>query len=98
MKAHLIDTHKVKIICKGQSQISGSCFSKDGCFGDISVSQTHLVFQGYLVKKCKSNKGLDSRTIGPSKNDLSYATSSFEIGKSHYLRNDEKFLDNCSAS
>ena len=36
---------KVKVICKGQgqSQISGSCFSKDGCFGGISVSQTHLV-------------------------------------------------------
>ena len=34
---------KVKVICKGQGQISGSCFSKDWCFGGISVSQTHLV-------------------------------------------------------
>ena len=24
---------KVKVICKGQGQISESCFSKDGCFG-----------------------------------------------------------------
>ena len=32
-----------KVICKGQGQISGSCFSKDGCFRGISVSQTHLV-------------------------------------------------------
>ena len=36
---------KVKVICKGQGQISGSCFSKDGCFRGISVSQTHLVSQ-----------------------------------------------------
>ena len=35
---------EVKVICKGQGQISGSCFSKDGCFRDISVSQIHLVF------------------------------------------------------
>ena len=34
---------KVKVICKAQGQISGSCFSKDRCFGGISVSQTHLV-------------------------------------------------------
>ena len=34
---------KVKVIYKDQSQISGSCFSKDGCFWGISVSQTHLV-------------------------------------------------------
>ena len=33
----------MKVICKGQGQISESCFSKDGCLGDISVSQTHLV-------------------------------------------------------
>ena len=43
MKAHLIGT-KDKVICKDQGQISGSCFSKDGCFGGISVSQTHLVY------------------------------------------------------
>ena len=36
--------NKVKVMCKGQGQISGSCFSKDGCFRGISVSQTHLVF------------------------------------------------------
>ena len=30
---------KVKVICKGQGQISGSCFSKDGCFGGISRVQ-----------------------------------------------------------
>ena len=40
---------KVKIIYKGQGQISGSCFSKDGCFGDISVSQTHLGFFFFLT-------------------------------------------------
>ena len=39
---------KVKVICRGQGQISGSCFSKDMCFGGISVSQTHLVL--YCVK------------------------------------------------
>ena len=39
---------KVKVICKGQGQISGSCFSKDGCFGGISVSQTHLVIPDLL--------------------------------------------------
>ena len=48
MKAHLIDPHllvgtKVKVICKGQGQLSGSCFSNDGCLGGISVLQTHLV-------------------------------------------------------
>ena len=40
---------KVKVICKGQGQISGSCVSKDGCFGDISVSQTHLVPKSSLM-------------------------------------------------
>ena len=35
---------KFKVICRDQGQISGSCFSKDGCFRGISVSQTHLVF------------------------------------------------------
>ena len=34
---------KVKVICKSQGQTSGSSFSKDGCFGGIIVSQTHLV-------------------------------------------------------
>ena len=45
--SHQYTTHgtKVKGICKGQGQISWSCFSKDGCFGGISVSQTHLVFK-----------------------------------------------------
>ena len=41
MKAYLIDTHLVpkgKVICKGQGQISGSCFSKDGCFTNTSGS------------------------------------------------------------
>ena len=38
----------------GQGQISGSCFSKDGCFGGISVSQTHLVF---LCPKIYANYG-----------------------------------------
>ena len=41
---------KVKVMCKGQGQISGSCFSKDGCFGRISVSQIHLVF--FLPLQC----------------------------------------------
>ena len=47
MKAHLIDNAcaftKVKVICKGQGQISRSHFSKNGSFGGISVLQTHLV-------------------------------------------------------
>ena len=44
---------KVKVICKGHGQISGSCFSKDGCGGGgIPVSQTHLVFS------CLHNKQL----------------------------------------
>ena len=56
MKAHLIDTYpgtKVKVISKGQGQISGqisgSCFSKDGCFRGISVSQTHLVYLLFIL-------------------------------------------------
>ena len=48
MNAHLIDTHllvpRSRSSAKVKGQISGSCFSKDGCFGSISVSQTHLVF------------------------------------------------------
>ena len=39
---------KVKVICKGQGQISRLHFfkkkkKKNGCFGGISVSQTHLI-------------------------------------------------------
>ena len=48
MKAHLIDTHllvpRSRSSAKGQGQISGSCFSKDGCLMGISLSQTHLGF------------------------------------------------------
>ena len=40
---------KVKVICKGQGQISGSCVLKDGCFGGISPSKTHLVLHGLLA-------------------------------------------------
>ena len=40
--SHRYTSPGVKVICKGQGQISGSCFSKDGCFRGISVSQTHL--------------------------------------------------------
>ena len=47
MKAHLIGTHllapRSRSSIKGQSQISGSCFSKNWWFGGISVSLTHLV-------------------------------------------------------
>ena len=45
---------KVKVICKGQGQISGSYFSKNWCFWGIRVSQTHLVFtnnQLYILSK-----------------------------------------------
>ena len=42
--SHRYTSPGTKVICKGQGQISGSCFSKDGCFGGISVFQTHLVF------------------------------------------------------
>ena len=40
---------KVKVICKVQGQILGSCFSIDGCFLGISVSQTHLVLYIYGI-------------------------------------------------
>ena len=55
-------------------------------------------FKAYSVKKCKSNKGLDSPTIGPSTNNPSCATSSSEISESYYLCSDEKFSDSCPAS
>ena len=45
---------KVKVICKGQGQISGSCFSKDGYFGGISVSQTHLVY--FILQQTRLKK------------------------------------------
>ena len=44
---------KLKVICKDQDQISGSRFSKDGCFGGISVSQTHLVLGLSSCPLCK---------------------------------------------
>ena len=50
MKAHLIDTHLLVPRSRSsanQGQISGSCFSKDWCFEGISVSQTHLVQNGF---------------------------------------------------
>ena len=55
---------KAYVICKGQGQISGSCFSKDGCFGGISVSQTHLVFslKGFTEKDTDEIKGIFSDT------------------------------------
>ena len=37
----------------GQGQISGSCFSKDGCLWGISVSQTHLVNLSSLSRSLK---------------------------------------------
>ena len=50
MKAHLINMHllvprsrssvKVRVVCQGQGRISMLHFSKNGCFGGISVSQT----------------------------------------------------------
>ena len=48
---------KVKVICKGQGQISGSCFSKDGCYVGISVSQMHLVFTFPLPQILKPHPG-----------------------------------------
>ena len=41
-------------------------------------------FQASWAKKCKSNKGLDFSMLAQSTNDPSYATSSSEIGESHY--------------
>ena len=55
-------------------------------------------FQASSTKKCRPNNGLDSSTPGPSTNDPNYATSSSEIGESHYLCSDEKSLDNCPVS
>ena len=53
MKAHLIHKHllgtKFKVTCQGQDQISRSHFRKNGCFGGISVSQTHLVNLSKLI-------------------------------------------------
>ena len=56
------------------------------------------LFQASLAKKCRPNKGLDFPTPGPSTNDQNYATSSSEIGKSHYLCSDEKSSDDCPVS
>ena len=47
-------------------------------------------FQASLTKKCKSNEKLDSPTLVPITNNLSYATLSSKIGESHYLFSDEK--------
>ena len=43
MKAHLIDTH-FKVICKGQGQISGSCFLKGWVFRKALVFHKHILF------------------------------------------------------
>ena len=65
---------KVKVICKGQGQILRSCFSKDRCFGSISVSQTHLVFSenAFNMNQTKNlffckNVNTDTITSGQSK-------------------------------
>ena len=50
-------------------------------------------FQAYSTEMCKSNKELDSPTLGPSKYNPSYATSFSEICESHYLCSDEKSSD-----
>ena len=47
------------------------------------------LFQASSAKKCRPNKGLDSPMPWPSTNDSNYATSSSEIGESHYLCSDE---------
>ena len=52
------------------------------------------IFQVSLAENCKPNKGLNSSMPRPSTNDPSYATSSSEIGESHYLHSDEKSSDN----
>ena len=39
---------KVKVICQGQGRISTFHFSKHGRFRDISISQTHLVFNSTM--------------------------------------------------
>ena len=57
MKAHLIDTRLlvsrsvfIKVICISQCQISRSHFSKkNGCFGGITVSYTHLFLKLVVV-------------------------------------------------
>ena len=56
------------------------------------------LFQASSAKKCGPNKELDPPTPGPSLNDPNYATSSSEIGESHYLCSDEKLSDNCPVS
>ena len=48
------------------------------------------LFQASSTKTCRPKKGLDSPTPGSSTNDPNYATSSSEIGESHYLCSDEK--------
>ena len=56
------------------------------------------LFQASSAKRCRSDKGLDSPTSGPSTNDPNYATSSSKIGEKHCLYSDEKSLDNCPVS
>ena len=43
---------KVKVICKGQGQISGPCFSKDGCFRAL-VFHKHILFYRSFHLKCE---------------------------------------------
>ena len=61
-------------------------------------SKTLLDFFFQPSSAKKKSKGLDSPMPGPSTKDLNYATPSFKIGKSPYLRCDEKSSDNRSPS
>ena len=51
---------KVKVICIGQGQIQRLHFLKNGHFGGIRVSQTHLGF--FLLEKiCTVDESVDLR-------------------------------------
>ena len=44
MQVAFDNTQLVRLYDQGQGRVSRLHFSKNGCFGGISVSQTHLVF------------------------------------------------------
>ena len=79
--------HEEFTYCEAMDQV------KEGCKTTILD-----LFQASSAKKCRPNKGLDSPTPGPNTNAPNYATSSSEIGESHYLCNDKKSSDNCPIS
>ena len=54
-----------------------------------SKTLLYIFFQASSAEECKSNKGLDSPTPGPSMDDPSYATLSSKISESQYICSEE---------